>query len=157
MRRDFGTDSAPQRAAAIFRCAQKLKRLADQLHLAVVVINQAGASGSGGDGSADIVTNGSGNSGFGAEQQRPQVRAALGTSWHHCVSTRLLLETTAADVVPEAPELSSFDNGNQNESITRATKQPTHHVTKKIAVVKSNRAAFGETRFAITSTGIVEE
>eukprot|EP00536_Pseudo-nitzschia_multiseries_P008586 jgi/Psemu1/325273/estExt_fgenesh1_pg.C_2200006 len=167
MRRDFGTDSAPQRAAAIFQCAQKLKRLADQLHLAVVVINQVGAAGGGGVGVGDgragngigIGTNAPGMS---SEQQRIPVRAALGTSWHHCVSTRLLLETSTVGVVPTAPELSGFDNGNgngsHNDSISRQTTTlPTHRVTKKIVVVKSNRTALGETRFAITSTGIVED
>ncbi|KAL3906367.1 MAG: hypothetical protein SGILL_009298, partial [Bacillariaceae sp.] len=44
MRRDFGSDSAPQRAVAIFQCAQALKRLADHLNLAVVVVNQVGSS-----------------------------------------------------------------------------------------------------------------
>ncbi|KAL3944109.1 MAG: hypothetical protein SGBAC_001840 [Bacillariaceae sp.] len=38
--RDFGSDSVVQRSAAIFQCAQTLRRLAETLHLAVVVINQ---------------------------------------------------------------------------------------------------------------------
>jgi RAD51-like protein 1 len=74
-RRDFGSGSAPQRAAIIFQCAQTLKRLADQLHLAVVIINQVGAVGNAQE-DGDQGTN----------------RAALGTSWHHCLSTRILME-----------------------------------------------------------------
>jgi RAD51-like protein 1 len=74
-RRDFGSGSAPQRAAIIFQCAQTLKRLADQLHLAIVVINQVGAVG---------YTHEDGDQGT--------TRAALGPSWHHCLSTRILME-----------------------------------------------------------------
>jgi RecA/RadA recombinase len=74
-RRDFGSGSAPQRAAIIFQCAQTLKRLADQLRLAIVVINQVGAVGQ---------THEDGDQGTN--------RAALGTSWHHCLSTRILME-----------------------------------------------------------------
>jgi len=68
-RRDFGADSAVARVNAIFQMAQTLKRVADQLNVAVVVINQFSSIDAYGKGSA-----------------------ALGVSWHHCVSTRLLLD-----------------------------------------------------------------
>lgn len=71
-RRDFGGGSAPQRVAAIFKIAQMLKRIAGQLKVAVVVINQIDKV----QGASDF------NS----------VKAALGTSWHHCVSTRVTME-----------------------------------------------------------------
>lgn len=132
MRRDFGTDSAPQRASAIFQCAQKLKRLADQLHLAVVVINQVGSDS----------------------------RAALGTSWHHCVSTRLMLETATATSDANKIDLDR-SNGNNEFGInlnSRQSMQSDHHrVTRKIAVVKSNRTGFSETGFEISTMGIVED
>lgn len=51
-------------ASTLIQVAQVLKRLADQQNLAVLVVNQV----SGG-----------------------QQRAALGTSWHHCVTTRIQL------------------------------------------------------------------
>jgi RecA/RadA recombinase len=138
MRRDFGTDSAPQRASAIFQCAQKLKRLADQLHLAVVVINQVGSDN----------------------------RAALGTSWHHCVSTRLMLETatTTSDANKVGLDHSNGTNefGTNNVDLnnnlnSRQSMQPDHRITRKIAVVKSNKTGFGETGFEITTMGIVED
>jgi RecA/RadA recombinase len=138
MRRDFGTDSAPQRASAIFQCAQKLKRLADQLHLAVVVINQVGSDN----------------------------RAALGTSWHHCVSTRLMLETatTTSDANKVGLDHSNGTNefGTSNVDLnnnlnSRQSMQPDHRITRKIAVVKSNKTGFGETGFEITTMGIVED
>jgi RecA/RadA recombinase len=139
MRRDFGTDSAPQRASAIFQCAQKLKRLADQLHLAIVVINQVGSDS----------------------------RAALGTSWYHCVSTRLMLETatTTYDDTKVGLDHSNGNNGFGTNNVdlnnnlnSRQPMQPDYHrVTRKIAIVKSNRTGFGETGFEITTMGIVED
>uniref|UniRef100_A0A7S4EQW2 RecA family profile 1 domain-containing protein n=1 Tax=Pseudo-nitzschia australis TaxID=44445 RepID=A0A7S4EQW2_9STRA len=161
MRRDFGTDSAPQRAAAIFQCAQKLKRLADQLHLAVVVINQVGGSGGESSGtmdhSRDSGINNFGIAGVSSEQQQIPVRAALGTSWHHCVSTRLLLESTFVDDFHALPKFSSVGNDKHDGFNSREAVYPTPRVTKKIAVVKSNRTAFGETRFTIKTIGIVDD
>jgi len=79
-RRDFGSESAPQRVSAVLQLAQLLKRLADQLQLVVVVINQVGLHDSLSDlqpsQGTDLVA----------------VKAALGTAWSHCLSTRLLLE-----------------------------------------------------------------
>ena len=78
-RRDFGGGSAPQRVEAIFKIAQNLKRIATQLRVAIVVINQIdkmeGAS-SFQFSASDFVS----------------VTTALGTSWHHCVTTRVSLE-----------------------------------------------------------------
>lgn len=65
-RRDFGPGSATERALTVMRIAQTLKRLADQYHLAVIVINQ-----------------------FGTDDTTQFTTAALGTSWHHCVTTRI--------------------------------------------------------------------
>ncbi len=163
IRRDFGSGSAPQRASIVFQCAQKLKRLADQLHMAVVVINQVGSS-EGGGGTSNTF-DGTGSRGFGASvagsgseyQQHMPVRAALGTSWHHCVSTRLLLETQTVDTALEA-RTHSFDNDHSNgESSFRQSTQPSSRVMRKVTVTKSNRTQYGaETHFNITTMGIVE-
>lgn len=51
-------------ASAVMNIANVLKQLADQFQLAVIIINQVDAD----------------------------QRAALGTAWHHCVSTRMHLE-----------------------------------------------------------------
>ena len=158
IRRDFGMGSAPQRAATIFQCAQKLKRLADQLHLAIVVINQAGSDESGGGGisnpSHGIGTSNFSNSGSGLEYQHAPVRAALGTSWHHCVSTRLLLETETVDAI--VSERQSVDNDKCNDPSFRQTVQTAPRIIRKISVTKSNKTGFGETHFNITTMGIVE-
>lgn len=61
-------DAAPQRAALLVQIAQVLKRLADQLNLCVVTINQVGTN------------------------NFTSVRAALGETWHHCLSTRVLMQ-----------------------------------------------------------------
>ncbi|GAX09352.1 RAD51-like protein 1 [Fistulifera solaris] len=77
-RRDFAPGSGPQRAAAVMYCSQKLKQIADHLHLAVLIINQVGGSWNSDDKQSDVAT-----------------RAALGTTWHHCVTTRIQLETVS--------------------------------------------------------------
>ncbi|GAX22030.1 RAD51-like protein 1 [Fistulifera solaris] len=77
-RRDFAPGSGPQRAAAVMYCSQKLKQIADHMHLAVLIINQVGGSWNSDDKQSDVAT-----------------RAALGTTWHHCVTTRIQLETAS--------------------------------------------------------------
>lgn len=77
-KRDFGGGSAPQRVLTILQIAQTLKRIADQLKVAIVVINQVDKVLIH---SADLYHNDNG-----------AVSAALGPSWHHCVSTRIALE-----------------------------------------------------------------
>ena len=132
MRRDFGADSAPQRSAAIFQCAQTLKRLADQHHLAVVVINQVG--------SADL--GGNANGGGGARSIQDALlssRAALGTSWYHCVSTRFVLE-------------------NSNHQGTAAEAASNMHgvsaTARQLSVVKSHSVGYVEVPFHISKVGI---
>jgi RecA/RadA recombinase len=160
IRRDFGIGSAPHRAATIFQCAQKLKRLADQLHMAIVVINQAGSDESGGGGISNpshgigTSTSNFSNSGSGLEYQHAPVRAALGTSWHHCVSTRLLLETDTVDAI--LSERQSIDNDKRTDPGFRQTVQTAPRVIRKISVTKSNKTGFGETHFNITTMGIVD-
>jgi RAD51-like protein 1 len=81
-RRDFGADSAIKRVGLLMEVASVLKRLADQLQLAVVVINQVGAASKAA--SDDIYQ---------------EVQAALGHSWAHCLSTRVAMEQETAAVV----------------------------------------------------------
>lgn len=156
IRRDFGSGSAPKRASIVFQCAQKLKRLADQLHMAVVVINQVGSGDGGGGGevnsSRDTGTNNFNASagGFSSEYLYAPVRAALGTSWHHCVSTRLLLETNVENSV-EAHSHELDRNTHREHSMQ--TFSPTK---RKVTVTKSNRTEYGETHFRISTMGIVE-
>jgi RAD51-like protein 1 len=116
-RRDFGADSAPQRVALLVQIAQVLKRLADQFNLAVVVINQVGST---------------------MDQNYSGVRAALGTSWHHCLSTRVLmeLETPAGD--------GKLDESFLPDAVRRAT------------IVKSNVAGNTSMNYQISLQGLVQ-
>jgi RecA/RadA recombinase len=70
LQRDYGGGGslAAQRSALLMEIASEFKRLADQLQLYVIVINQVASSNS------------------------TRVRAAMGNSWHHCLSTRIVLE-----------------------------------------------------------------
>jgi RecA/RadA recombinase len=126
--RDFGTNAVPQRAATAFSIAQTLKRYAEQLHLAVIVINQVGLD-------AQSAPSG------GPERRHDQVavRAALGTSWFHCVSTRLLVDH---EVDPHR-EGWNPDSGKYNQ-------------WRSLIVVKSNWMPFTKLYFEITTVGIEE-
>lgn len=83
LRRDYSSpNSAMQRASAIFDIAHKLKQLADDFKLAVVVVNQVGgASGANNTQRNDTLDNDGG-----------EFTGSLGTVWQHCISTRIALE-----------------------------------------------------------------
>jgi RAD51-like protein 1 len=167
LKRDFGSDAAPQRAAAVFRIAQTLKRLADQLHLAVVVMNQASPgvvdSNNNNSNSNTNNTNNSsswGRRGISMRDSDGSVRAALGTSWHHCVSTRLLMEHQVED-----PHRAREDHSSWNQPSAAAAQQQQQQQqgqgsggqgVRQLSVVKSNVAAFSTLSFQVTTTGIVE-
>lgn len=125
MKRDFASNAAPQRAAAVFSIAQTLKRYADQLHLAVVVMNQMGQDS---------------NAGGGQATSQISMRAALGTSWHHCVSTRILMEHQVD------PNQEGWNPENLNQSQFR-----------HLAIVKSNVLPFTSLQFEITRLGVIEK
>jgi len=125
-RRDFGGGNAPQRVAAIFQIAQVLKRIADQMQVAVVVVNQiekiqgiAIARDQSHDG--DFVS----------------VTAALGTSWHHCVSTRVALEHEK-DPHRDDAIVSGLDRGR----------------VRTATVVKSNVVGRSSASFEVTMMGV---
>lgn len=96
-KRSFDSSTRLEQATALMGCAQLLKRLAFEHHLAVVVVNQVVGSA--------------------VESETPG--AALGMAWHHCVTTRLELNwrevdgteterqrtvsVTKSNVVPESP------------------------------------------------------
>jgi RecA/RadA recombinase len=119
-RRDFGAGSAPQRAQIIFQCAQTLKRLADQLHLAIVVINQVGAVG------------------YNHQGGEPgKNRAALGESWHHCLSTRIMMEYQ-----------NSLNHGAVNAQRSRGGE------VRQATITKSNLAGQACVPFEVSALGV---
>lgn len=99
---DFGS-SAPQRSALLMDIAAHLKKLVDQLQLYGIVVNQVASS--------NLTT----------------VRAALGNSWHHCLSTRILME-----------------HHEPSDPVRRAT------------LVKSNVAGYGTITYQVTVKGLEE-
>lgn len=130
LKRDFGPSAIPQRAATAFSIAQTLKRLAEQLHLAVIVINQV---------AIDTTSHHTANRG-GPTLRLDQVavKASLGTSWHHCVSTRMLVDH---EVDPHRDDAQLLADGNPCRSLS---------------VVKSNWMPYLTFPFVITPVGIVE-
>jgi RecA/RadA recombinase len=81
MRREEGSNAA-QQTTTLLRIAQQLKRIAHQYQLAILIINQ--------------VTSASQTTNWGNPKENAIMattsRAALGTAWHHCVTTRIELE-----------------------------------------------------------------
>jgi RecA/RadA recombinase len=166
MRRDFGADAFPQRASAIFQCAQILKRLADQLNLAIFVINQVGA---GNNSISDI--QGGWNSGTGSSSSiinaDPRaVKAALGTSWHHCVSTRLFMEEITNQQVQQQQQQTTDDDdyhhadgedhGDRSHVGMMGKYSQRRSRRRKVVIVKSNLVPLAETYYEISTAGIVD-
>ena len=146
MRRDFGTDALPQRASAIFQCAQILKRLADHLSIAIFVINQVGG--------ADNSNNDMGGRDDTVVIKDPTaVKAALGTSWHHCVSTRLFMEKAMSirRQHPEHQQAEEYVSDYWQQQEQQQQQQP----RSKVAIVKSNIVPLAETSYEISTAGIV--
>ena len=126
---------APQRTANLFQLVQTLKRLSSQLKLAVIVINQVTGPSS----SMDLLN---------IDQVYPHryerdghVHAALGSSWHHCVTTRLLLEHDRQVYTRDGNNL-----GRHEEVIC----------IRRATVVKSNVAPRSTMLFEIKCSGLHE-
>lgn len=91
LHRDFEVGSsscaAARRASSIFQIARRLKRLAHDHRLAVVVVNQVGSGGGrdsrGGDNHRRNRT---------LDINDGEFAASLGTAWQYCATTRIVLE-----------------------------------------------------------------
>eukprot|EP00558_Chaetoceros_sp_UNC1202_P010123 CAMPEP_0197243276 /NCGR_PEP_ID=MMETSP1429-20130617/8786_1 /TAXON_ID=49237 /ORGANISM="Chaetoceros sp., Strain UNC1202" /LENGTH=274 /DNA_ID=CAMNT_0042703471 /DNA_START=8 /DNA_END=832 /DNA_ORIENTATION=+ len=128
-RRDFGGGDAPQRVSALFQIAQNLKRIADQMQVAVVVINQVGKTKGGGINSNDTRGN-----------DFVSISAALGESWHHCVSTRVALEHEKDPHRDDSAYSIMADRGR----------------VRKATITKSNLVGESSMRFEVTAMGVCE-
>lgn len=144
-RRDHKSNkSSGDRSNAILHIAQTLKRLAHQLNLAVVVINQVRSVFSPDDGS--LAKN---NHGTSFEIEAQNVIAALGMAWHHCVSVRVLLE--------QEEDATCDDDYASNPRTIRNSLSTRLDVTQRRAiVVKSNliRTPSIPAYFTITAKGL---
>jgi len=141
-RRDFGggrgngnshsSSDAPQRVKAMLRIAQMLKRIADQMHVAIVVINQV-----------EKVDERS-ESGLEPSLVSP-ITAALGTSWHHCVSTRVALEYGKE---------SAIDDHTKDFRLQFYSTHIEEQRTRTATIVKSHMVGRSKVLFEVTKSGI---
>eukprot|EP00957_Ditylum_brightwellii_P060139 4567082-Ditylum_brightwellii.AAC.1 len=148
---------------ALFNIASYLKRIADQFRIAVVIINQVGGliNNSGVDGSLMSTADGT---------DVVAVSAALGTSWHHCVSTRILLQYerdphrlgSALDVANEeavknmAKIRKRDDNDNDGDHHQRHAWMSERGHIRTATVVKSNVAGVSSMSYKVTTMGVCE-
>uniref|UniRef100_A0A7S2LK22 RecA family profile 1 domain-containing protein n=1 Tax=Leptocylindrus danicus TaxID=163516 RepID=A0A7S2LK22_9STRA len=163
-RRDFGSESGPQRLVALFQIAQMLKRLADQLQVAIVVINQVGSlvdDPRGESNSSSVDGNATRNI---LGKDYVSVTAALGSSWQHCVSSRLLLEherdphrqDTAIDIAHESVRHPEGQTGRKRTNDGSAAWMNARGHVRTATVVKSNVAGVSSMNYEVTVTGLCE-
>ena len=141
IRRDFdmmsssssgsSSSAAAQRASALLQIASKLKQLASDFNLAVVVINQVGVGGNS-------------NKQQGEYYQRNdtldirdgEFTASLGTAWQYCVSTKIILE---------------------HDDDPHKQRQQYGHVSARTATIaKSILSRRAQVEFQVTNEGLCE-
>jgi len=172
--REYGVDDAPQRVANLFHIVQTFKRLANQWNLAVVVINQvSGSSSSSIETTTTATTNNKSRhllEDFNRINYRPVIHAALGSSWHHCVTTRLVLEYYPCPILMTNNSM----NNDNHMIIIQGRKEHLQHdepirkridndkkiqkvvCIRKITVTKSNIVPCSSMLFEIQSSGLHE-
>lgn len=154
-RREFGSERAPQRVSAILQLAQILKRLAHELQLVIVVINQVGLD--------DTNKNGEETSSHALRDGTDfvSVKAALGTAWSHCLSTRLFLQherdphclNSNITVDDDSHENISTEN---DQDLPAWRQQHERGRVRKATVVKSNVAGNESMYYEIGVAGVNE-
>ncbi|KAL7498637.1 hypothetical protein ACHAWT_006494 [Skeletonema menzelii] len=141
IRRDFdmmssssgsSSSSAAQRAAALLQIASKLKQLASDFNLAVVVINQVGVGGNSNKQQGDYYQRNDT-----LDIRDGEFTASLGTAWQYCVSTKIILEHD------EDPHKQRQHHGG--------------HVTARTATIaKSILSRRAQVEFQLTDEGLCE-
>jgi RecA/RadA recombinase len=107
------------RSLQFFQIGQLLKRLADEYDIACLVINPATDEGE-------------------------QMETILGTSWYHCVTTRLFLQFVDNE--------NSYYFANDDERNSKELQQP----KRLVKVQKSNITGLSHVYFRITNQGLCE-
>ena len=136
-----------ERLAMLFEISGVLKRIADQLQVAVVIINQIENI------NLDSAYYCNDDNNESNDQRRRgsdfvKVSAALGTSWQHCVSTRLLFEH---ECDPHRQENADDIAMDQQQSWMNARG----HI-RTATVVKSNVADASSMKFEVNAMGLCE-
>ena len=156
-KRGFGNESVAERAAGIFQCAQRLKQLAHQLGLAVLVINQVVLEQTPTTGGSPIPAARNLSPTQHTESLTAQnmenkvfVKAALGTSWHHCVATRIILEQN------QQQQQENYNAYSKSPSGAAATTNSALRATKRTAtIVKSNVVGLQSIEFQVVGSGVL--
>ena len=143
IKRDFdmmgssSTNIAAQRNTAIFQIAKKLKQLAYDYQLAVVVVNQVRSGSS----MSDRLDRG--NDG--------EFSASLGTAWQHCVTTRIVLEHD------DDQHRLQQDQQHQYSGRSTAHNLPVHTASARTAMLtKSLVSKRMQLPFEVTTQGLFE-
>ncbi|KAL7549277.1 hypothetical protein ACHAWF_012553 [Thalassiosira exigua] len=136
IRRDFdmmgsSSNAGAQRASALFKIAKRLKQLAHDHKVAVVVVNQVGSS------SMFSRSNHQRNNTL--DVQDGEFVASLGTAWQYCVTTRIVLEH---DCDPHRSQLRDSSDASSFRMATLAKS------------VTSKRTSFGP--FQLTKCGMCD-
>ena len=142
---DFSSTS--RRLVMLFEISGVLKRIADQLQVAVVIINQIEHI------NLDSTYYCNDDNNESNDQRRRssdfvKVSAALGTSWQHCVSTRLLFEHECDPHRQENADDIAMDK-------QQAWMNARGHV-RTATVVKSNVADASSMKFEVNAMGLCE-
>ena len=140
--------TAPQQAIGMMQIAQLLKRYADQYAIAILIINQVTSTSTFHSSTMSIPTN----------YPQQYQRAALGTAWHHCITTRIELQQY--DTLDHDNHYHhNTTNGNKANGSSDITTVAKHHVPHRNAkIVKSLTVEPSHTPllFQITTHGIVD-
>ena len=109
------TTTAQQQAIGMMQIAQLLKRYADQYSIAILIINQVTSTTTIHSFPSSTTTTSSSGVMANCYPQQFQ-RAALGTAWHHCVTTRIELQ-----------QYDAMNHGNHHNHHSTITAASNHH------------------------------
>ena len=140
-KREFASGAGAQRASMLLQLAQILKRIAQEWNIAVVTMNQVDFSPIG-----NTIMDGNGVGSRGSMvQERRNRGAAMGTAWHHCVSTRLFFEHSRD---PHFLNNGRCDFEDESKKLYREK-------ARTVTITKSNQVGKHVIPFHINKLGIV--
>lgn len=146
-------NTATHRASAIFQIAKRLKQLAYDYQLAVVVINQVGAGG------GRLSTNKKRNREDGTLQRNDtldirdgtgEFTASLGTAWQYCVTTRIVLEHESDPHRLLQQQQQEREQGGQQQQLR------TENMVRTATLAKSLVSKRTTLSFELTKEGVCE-
>ena len=131
--------------------SQVLKRIADQLNVAVLVVNQIDfIEGLGSSHKSCLHEYGEQNLKLGTDYVA--ITSALGPTWQHCPSTRIILEHER-DPHREETSVDDLVNEDNHYSQDHAWRNARGYV-RMASVVKSNVTRQSSMKYEVTSSGL---